>query len=64
MQKEVYHAKVGQKKARRATVILDKVDFKKKKKKDQEQRGTLHNVKGWIYQKDIAIIIISAPNNF
>lgn len=36
---EVYHAKVGQKKARRATVILDKVDFKKKKKKIRNREG-------------------------
>ena len=59
--KKIFHAKRDQKKARVAILISDKIDFKTKAvKKDNE--GHYIMIKGSIQEENITIINIYAPN--
>ena len=59
--KKIFHANGNQKKARVATVISDKIDFKiKTVTKDKE--GHYIMIKGSIQEENITIVNIYAPN--
>lgn len=61
-QKKICHASINQKKAWVAILIEEKVDPNKRKiTKDRE--GPYIMIKGTLYQQDIAILNMYAPNN-
>jgi stalled ribosome rescue protein Dom34 len=59
--KKIYQANGPRKQARVAICILDKVDFKPTLIK-QHKEGLSIQIKGKIYQKEITIINLYAPN--
>ena len=59
--KKIFHANGDQKKAGVATLISDKIDFKTKAVK-RDQDGHYIMIKGSIQEEDITIINIYAPN--
>ena len=59
--KNIFHANRDQKKAGVAILISDKIDFKTKAVK-RDQEGHYIMIKGSIQEKDITIINIYAPN--
>ena len=59
--KKIFHANRDQKKAGVATLISDKIDFKRKAVK-RDKEGHYIMIKGSIQEEDITIINIYAPN--
>ena len=59
--KQIFQANGQEKKARVATVISDKIDFKTKVMKGDTE-GHFIILKGRIHQKDINIVNINVPN--
>ena len=59
--KKIFHANENQKKAGKAILISDKIDFKiKNVKRDKERHYTITT--GWIHEEYITIVNIYAPN--
>ena len=61
MWRNIYHANRGQKKARVAILISDKLDFKTKTSR-RDKEGHSITIKGTIQQEDLTIVNIYAPN--